>query len=165
MFPAEHKLLIHKTDKDSPTVAAVDLSRALEGICVIQFHQPEAAMSVEHVHHKFPFTHANTYFGYGNKNYHWKAHSALVEDDTRICLAVHHRTNLGGHLHKLGSIVLTHEGMKLKDMVLVTGLTEQARSDEAKLEVRIPNKLIILISTRSLKRNTSTTVDYCSLTL
>lgn len=131
-------MLIHQTGQDSPIIAAADLSRASEGICVIEFHNPEAAVRLEHVHHKFPFTHGNTYFSFGDKNYHWKAHSALVEDDTRICLGVHHKANLGGTLHKFGSMILTHEGLKLKDVVVVTGLVEQARSDEARLEVRLP---------------------------
>ena len=145
MLPTEHKLLIHQTDKDSPIIAAADVSRASEGISTIQFHDPEAACLLEHVHHKHPFTHANTYFTYGGKKYHWKAHSALIEDDTRICLGVLHRINLGGVRHKHGSIVLTHEGLNAKDMVAVTCLVEHARSDEAKLEVHLTIQFIILI--------------------
>ena len=146
MLPTERKLLIHQTDQDSPIIAAADLSGASGGICVIQFHNPEAAVRLEHVHHKVPFTHANTYFTFGNKQYHWKGHAALVEDDTSVCLGVNHHFNLGGPRHKLGNIVLTHEGLKAKDMVLVTCLVEQARSDEAKLEVRLPRKLLVLIT-------------------
>jgi len=139
-------MLIHQTDQDSPIIAAADLSRASEGICVIQFHNPEVAVQLEHSHHRFPSVHGNTYFSFGDKKYHWKAHSALVEDDTRICLSVHHKTNIGGTLRKIGSMVLTHEGMKLKDVVAVTGLVEQARSDEAKLEVRLSTNIIVLMS-------------------
>jgi len=65
----------------------------------------------------------------------WEAHSALVEDDTRVCLGVNHTANIGGSRRKLGSLILTHEGMKAKDMVVVTCLVEHARSDEAKSEL------------------------------
>lgn len=143
MLHTKHKLLIHQTDQNSPIIAAADLSDASEGICVIEFHNPEAAVRLEHIHHKFPFTHANTYFSFGDKQYHWKAHSALVEDDTRVCLGVVHKAYLGGPRRKHGSIVLTHEGLKLKDMVAVTCLVEHARSDETKLEVH-PTTLVIL---------------------
>jgi hypothetical protein len=132
-------LLIHQTDKTSPIIAAADLTGAYGGICVIELHNPEAAVRLEHVHHKFPLSHANTYFSFGDKQYHWKAHSALVEDDTRVCLGVNHTANIGGSRRKLGSLILTHEGMKAKDMVVVTCLVEHARSDEAKSEVRLPH--------------------------
>ena len=139
-------MLIHQGDKEGPVIATVDLSRATEGISVVEFKEPHVIVQLEHVHHKLPFTHANTYFTFGGKKYHWKAHAALIEDDTRICLAVYHNINPGGTPHKLGSIVLTSEGLKKRDLVAITRLAEQARSDEARLEVRIHNKHDMLIS-------------------
>lgn len=137
-------MLIHRDNKEGPVIASVDLNRATEGISVIEFKELQAFVELKHVHHKLPFTHANTYFTFGGKKYHWKAHAALLEDDTRICLAAHHTVNIGGPRHRLGSIVLTSEGLKMRDLVAVTRLAEQARSDEAKLEVCIRNKYILI---------------------
>lgn len=156
MLPAEHKMLIHRDDKEGPVIATVDLNRATEGISVIEFKEPQAVVQLKHVHHKLPFTHANTYFTFGGKKYHWKAHAALLEDDTRICLAAHHTINIGGPRRRLGSIVLTSEGLKMRDLVAVTRLAEQARCDEAKLEVRIRNNYVYTNFSRSrgsLKNN------------
>lgn len=129
--------MIHRGDKGGPVIAIADLSQAKEGISVVEFQEPQSVVQLAHVHHRLPLTHSNTYFTFGGKKYHWKAHAALIEDDTRICLAAHHTINLGGPRHRLGSIVLTHEGLKMRDLVAVTLLVERARSDEEKLEVRI----------------------------
>jgi hypothetical protein len=135
-------MLIHRGDKGGPVIATADLSQAKEGISVIEFQEPQSVVHLAHVRHRLPLTHANTYFTFGGKKYHWKAHAALIEDDTRICLAAHHTINLGGPRHRLGSIVLTNEGMKMRDLVAVTLLVERARSDEEKLEVRICTKYV-----------------------
>jgi hypothetical protein len=136
-------MLIHQGDKKGPVIATADLSRATEGISVVEFIEPQCTVQLDHVHHKLPWTHANTYFTFGGKKYHWKAHAALLEDDTRICLAAYHAINLGGPRRKLASIVLTNEGLKMRELVAVTCLVEQARSDEAKLEVRILSQIHI----------------------
>jgi len=151
MLVVEHKMLIHQGDKEGPVIATADLSRATEGISVVEFMEPKSTIQLEHIHHKLPWTHANTYFTFAGKKYHWKAHAALIEDDTRICLAVYHNINLGAIPRKLGSIVLTVEGLKMRDLVVITCLVDKARSDEAKLEVRICNKYPYSKCSRSLK--------------
>ena len=152
-------MLIHQGDKESPVIATADINRATEGICVVEFKEPYAAtVQLEHVHHKIPFTHGNTYFTFDGKKYHWKAHSALLEDATRVCLGVCDRTGLGGPRRKLGSIILTYEGSKMRNLVVITCLVEQTRSDEVKLEVFISIKLIrtkLFRSLKSLSRNRS----------
>jgi len=39
------------------------------------------------------------------------------------------------HWHKLGNLIVTKEGQKVLDLVIVTGLVEQERSDEHKQSV------------------------------
>ena len=143
-------MLVHKGDKEGPVIATADLSRASEGVSVIEFAEPQSTSQLEHIHHRLPFTHSNTYFTFGGKKYHWKADAALIEDDTRICLAVYHNINLGGIKHKFGSIVFTTEGARARDVVAITHLVEHARSDEAKLEVRIRNKYVYANFSRSM---------------
>jgi len=134
-------MLIHESDKESPVIATADLTRAAEGISVIEFTNPAATVELKHVHHRLPWTHSNTYLTFDGKKYHWKAHAALIEDDTKICLAVFHNVNLGGPRRKLGSIVFTTaEGWKMRDLAAISRLVDMERSDEAKIEVRIPFK-------------------------
>lgn len=57
----------------------------------------------------------------------------MIEDETRICLAVFHTVNLGGPRRKHGSIVITSEGMKMRDLVAVTRLVDMARSDRGEI--------------------------------
>jgi hypothetical protein len=84
----------------------------------------------------------NTYFNFGGRQYHWKAHTVLIENDTRVCLALYHTVIYDGPKKALGSIVLTADGsldgMDVQDLVVVTRLVDMARSDEAKLLVHIP---------------------------
>jgi len=135
MLPNEHKILIHKDGKNSPVIATADLHQAKDGHIVVEFTEPQATVQLDHVHHKLPWTHANTYFTFEGKKYHWKAHAALIEDDTKLCVAVFHTVNLGGPRHKHGSIVLAADGPKMRDLAAITRLVDMARSDEAKLEV------------------------------
>jgi hypothetical protein len=108
MLPHERKILIHKDGKQSPVIATADLHRAKEGHVVIEFTEPKATVQLEHIHHRLPWTHANTYFTFDGKKYHWKAHAALIEDDTKVCVAVFHTVNLGGPRRKHGSMFNCH---------------------------------------------------------
>lgn len=139
MSVEEHKLLIHKGDGDSPVIATADLSKCTEGLSSIEFIEPQVNIQLEHVHHKLPLTHGNTYFNFGGRQYHWKAHTVLIENDTRVCLALYHTVIYDGPRKALGSIVLTADGsldgMNVQDLVVVTRLVDMARSDEAKLLV------------------------------
>ena len=132
--------MIHRDGKDSLVIATADLHKAKEGIVVVEFVEPPATVELHHVHHKLPWTHANTYFTYEGKKYHWKAHAALL-DDKKACVAVFHTLNLGGARHKHGSLVVDSNDIKLRDLAAVTRLADMARSDEVKLEVRVfPSK-------------------------
>lgn len=118
-------------------IATVDLRQAKEGHIIVEFTERHVVVQLEHVHHRFPWTHSNTYFSFGGKKYHWKAHAALIEDDTKVCVAIFHTVNLGGPRRKHGSIVLASDGVELRDLAAVTRLADMARSQEAKLEVRL----------------------------
>ena len=140
----QHKLLIHKDGKDSPVIATVDMSQAKEGSLVAEFADPPAKVEMHHVPHKLPWTHSNTYFTYEGKKYHWKAYSALIEDDTRTCIATFHTVNLGGPRRKHGSLVLVHDSTKMRDLAAVTRLAALAQADELKLEVLLPIFITLL---------------------
>jgi len=135
----QHKLLIHSDGKDSPVIATVDLARAKEGFMVVEFANPPAKVEMHHVPHKLPWTHSNTYFTYEGKKYHWKSFAALLEDDTRTCVATFHTINLGGPRRKHGSLVLVHDSTQMRDMAAVTRLAGLARADEMNLEVCFTN--------------------------
>jgi hypothetical protein len=62
----------------------------------------------------------------------------LIEDDTRILLAAFNSKLFDFASHKIGSLIITEEGKKLIDLVVVTALVVQERSDEARQAVNFP---------------------------
>lgn len=67
------------------------------------------------------------------KNYHWKGHNELVEDDTETVIAKFHPKWLEGPDHKIGTLELNQK--EIQDIIVVTAVVVQERSDEHKLSV------------------------------
>jgi hypothetical protein len=80
-----------------------------------------------------PFFNGKTLFQKGKRKFHWSGQTALVEEPNGAFLAGFHARYFETEEHKLGSLVVTKEGQKLLDLVVVTCLVMQERSDEGKL--------------------------------
>jgi hypothetical protein len=106
-----------------------------DGVTDITLIEPAFTIQLEHVHHKLPSIHGKTSFTYDGKKYHWKGHTALVEEETGKLLAAFHPKFLNLHFQKLGNLIITAEGEKLLDIVVTTCLVVQERSDEHKQAV------------------------------
>ena len=74
----------------------------------------------------------------GNK-YHWKGHTALIDDQTRCLLAGFHSKFLETDNHKLGTLVITEDGKNMLDIVVISCLVMQERSDEGRLAREMAN--------------------------
>lgn len=70
------------------------------------------------------------------KNYRWE-HQQLVEDETIAVLATFHETVtlLGEREGKLGQLVITPAGTKMRDLVVITLFIVQDRIDESRVVV------------------------------
>lgn len=131
-----HKLTIHRGGKEGPVIATAVQCLEKDGVTEIHMFEPlETTVCIEHVHRRLPFFHGKTSFTFGGKNYHWKGHSALIEDDSGILLAALHATILVADYHKLGTLIVVQAGQKLLDLVVVSCLVMLERSDEGKLAV------------------------------
>ena len=97
---------------------------------------PSQALQLHHVYSAFPFFHGNTFFQIGSKKVHWKGQSALVEDKTGICLAVFRAKFFETKNRKLGTLLVTTYGNEFLDIIMVSALIEQERTDEAEFEVK-----------------------------
>jgi hypothetical protein len=128
----EHNLNIHRGDKTGPIIARGNTCLEKEGTTEVHFSesQSSATISLIHQHHDFWHFHGKTTFEYEGKKYHWKGHTALVDDASNTLLAVFHTSWAETRVDKLGRLEIMPEGSKLQDLVVVSALVVQERSDE-----------------------------------
>jgi hypothetical protein len=104
-----------------------------EGTTDVHFTENEfhPTVSLQHAHHDFWHFHGKTTFTYGdNKKYHWKGHTALVDETSNTLLAVFHTSWAETRVDKLGRLEIMPEGIPLQDLIVVSALVVQERSDE-----------------------------------
>lgn len=131
----ESNVIIHRGDKDGPVIATATQCLGQNGVTDIQFTESGPTIRLEHVHSVLPFFHGKTFLTVGEKKYHWKGHTALIDDETGVMLAAFHATFLETEYHKLGRLVITKEGKELIDVVVCSCLVQQERSEEGTLAV------------------------------
>jgi len=142
----ESKLVVHRGPKSGPIIAQINPCLATPGLTDIQLSDPLYTLELEHVDH--PDYTSFTKFSYNGKNYHWKGHAELVEEDTGERIAQFYESWLVVDVkeHKLGKLVMNDDAKELMDLVVITAFAIQERSDEAKKAVDsvIPNYVNIL---------------------
>jgi hypothetical protein len=114
-------------------IATAKQCLARDGVTDIHFTGSGDLVRLEHVHGLLPFFHGKTLFEVGGRKFHWKGQTALLDDQSGQLLAGFHATYLETDYHKLGSLVVTEEGKKMLDAVVISALVVQERSDEGKL--------------------------------
>jgi hypothetical protein len=77
-----------------------------------------------------------TVFTFNGKTYHWKGHTALVEDDYNVAVAVFHSTWFDPSLDKIGSLEITSAARNMTDVIIITALIMHERSDEGRQAVQ-----------------------------
>lgn len=145
-------MTIHRGDKEGPVIATALQCFEKDGVTEIQMYEPfETIVYLSHVHHMLPFFHGRTSFTFGSKSYHWKGHTALIEDNTGLFIAALHTKFSETHYHKLGTLIVQPKGQKLLDLIVISCLVMQERSDEGKLAVSSPLSLLKVIDGVSSK--------------
>lgn len=91
---------------------------------------------MEHVHSYLPLFHGKHTFEYNGKKYHWKGHTALIDDETGVLIAALNTRFLESNPHKIGTLVVTLDGKSMMDIAVITCLVMQERSEEGRLAVR-----------------------------
>jgi hypothetical protein len=132
---------IYKGDKQGPLIATAKQCMDRDGITEIRLTEPEQTIHLEHVHGLLPFFHGKTLFEVGGKKYHWKGQTALIDDQTGSLLAGFHARFLETDSHELGKLVVTEEGQKMLDLVVIGCLVLQERSDEGRLVKERANRV------------------------
>jgi hypothetical protein len=113
-----------------------------DGITEISITEPEATIQLQHVHGLLPFFHGKTLFEVGGKKYHWKGQTAMIDDQTGSLLAGFHARCLETDSHKLGKLVVTEEGQKMLDLVVIGCLVLQERSAEGRLAKEMAHRAV-----------------------
>ena len=132
----DQNVTIHRGGKDGPVLATATLCLHESGTTDLHFTEGPVSVHLEHVHHLLPFFHGVTSFTYDAKKYHWKGHTALIDDQTKCLLATMHTRYLETDSHKLGTLVITEDGKEILDLAVVSALVLQERSEEGSLAVR-----------------------------
>jgi hypothetical protein len=99
------------------------------------------SLQLQHAYSALPFFHGNTSFQLSDKKVHWKGQSALVEDATGVCFAIYKAKFSESKDRKLGTLLITGHGADYVDIIVISALVEQERSEEAALEVNGGSKL------------------------
>jgi hypothetical protein len=125
-------LTVHKGDKSGPVIATAIQCHDKDGVTEIKLMEPSQVLHLEHHH---GFFHGRTSFEIGGKKVHWKGQSALVEDETGICLAVYKAKLFEAKNRKLGTLLVTAHGVNYIDAIVSSALVKQERTDEFEYEV------------------------------
>lgn len=104
-----------------------------DGITEIHITDTNDTIRFQHIHELLPFFDGKTLFEIAGKKYHWKGQTALIDDQTGDLLAAFHSKFLETDYHKLGDLVVTEEGQRMLDLVIVGCLVLQERSEEGRL--------------------------------
>lgn len=115
-----------------------------EGATEVHFEDDAKVITLQHVKHAPLHIHGKTGFLYGEKKYHWKGHTALVDDEHGTLLAVFYSSWFDLSWKKLGRLEVTTDGQKMLDVAVVTALIVQERSDEEKQMVLQPYHVNLL---------------------
>jgi hypothetical protein len=126
----DHKLIFHRGIKSGPVIATGAPCLEAEGCTDIHFTDPKVTISVQHVNHVLPFFHDKNCFKFDDKNFHWKDHHELIEDDTNVLFATFQPSWLEGQGHRIGQLFIKSDGQEMRDIVVVTSLAVQERADE-----------------------------------
>ena len=128
------RLKVHKGGKSGPVIATASQNLDDDGITEVTLVdvQPNQTLYLKHVP---GFFHGKTFFQVAGKKVHWKGQSALVEDETGICLAVYRKKFFEGTNRKLGTLLVTTHGAENIDIIVSSALVEQERTDEDEYEV------------------------------
>jgi hypothetical protein len=129
-------LVIRRGSKHGKIIAYATQCLEKDGVTDIHLLEPQkCTIQLEHVSTIFPFFHGKAFFRFEGKSYHWKGHTALIEDDTGILIATLHTKFVESDPCGLGTFVVTLDGKAMLDLVVVTCLVMQERSEEGKLAV------------------------------
>jgi hypothetical protein len=128
----DSKLTIHRGDKSGPTVARANACLVTPGTTDIHLTDPLHTVELEHI--LYPDS-SKTTFTIDGKTYHWKGHAELLEDETQLKIAHFYPSWLVSDVkeHKLGKLIIYKED--LVDLVVLTALVVQERSDEGRQAV------------------------------
>jgi len=130
------KITIHQGDKMGPVLATAEPCKDKEGKTEIHPSDSSSSVVLNHIHHGLgPLLHGKTQFELNGEKYHWKGHTEFINDQSGLVLAKFHPTTLEGPKHKIGSLVIEWDGKALMDMIVITALVVQERSDEGKIAV------------------------------
>ena len=127
------KITIHRGGKDSLVIANATHCLEKDGVTDIHFVDPKFTICMEHAHTYLPFFHGKHSFSYNDKKYHWKGHTALIDDETGVLIAALHTRFREPDPQKLGTLVVTPDGRPMLDLAAITCLIIQERSEEGRL--------------------------------
>ena len=136
------QVAIHRGDKDGPIIATSDSFKSQDGITEISLTEMGATIPIRHKHHTMPFLAGDTFFRAEGKQFKWKKHTELVEEDTGTLLASFQVARGSSHL---GSLYVFPPGEAMVDTIIITSLVDQERSDEKRMKVKGLRRILLIL--------------------
>src|SRR5579859_65004 len=130
---ADNEFTFRRYGKIGPIIARSKLCPERQGRTEIHFTKEKLTVVLTQAL-EFPPLHSTTRFVVNGKNYRWE-HQQLVEDESIAVLATFYEMLRGEHEGKLGQLVITPAGIKMRDLVVVTLFIVQERIDESRAAV------------------------------
>ena len=129
---AESQLEIHRGGKKGPVIGTSSACLTTPGATDIVAPERRGNIQLEHVHHDEHTS--RTHFTEGEHKFYWNGHAELVEAKTGEVIAQLSSVTSDKQDSKIGKLVIKPHGQspKLIDLVVMTALIVQERSDEAR---------------------------------
>lgn len=132
---ADNEFKFRRYGKTGPIIALSKLCPETDSRTEIHFTEQSLTVPLVQAY-GFPPLHSITRFVVNGKNYHWE-HQQLVADETIAVLATFYGMVRGGREGRLGQLVITPAGIKMRDLVVVTLFIVEERADERRVAVCI----------------------------
>jgi hypothetical protein len=123
---------IHRGDITGPVIATATSFEGKDGITDIQMTESEATVPMRHKHHSLPLIHGSSYFRVDGRQYRWKNHKELIEEDGKVTLAKFEGVEGDD---RLGRVIITEKGQGFSEVAVVTFLIDRTRGEEGKIKV------------------------------
>jgi hypothetical protein len=125
------RLSVCKGGYSGPVIASAIQNREKGGVTKIKMDSGESLLLK---HGQSLFSSDETFFEIDGKKVHWKGLSALVEDETGVCLAVYKAKRWESKDRRLGTLLITAHGVPYIDAIVSSALVKQERTDEEEME-------------------------------
>ena len=151
-------ITIHRGEKSLPVIATADCCQEKQGSSKIQMVETSTTVVLEHLPRRMLVLPPKTSFTFAGKKYYWKGYTDLFEEKTDKLLAQYQPTMTEGADPCIGQLIIAEgDNLQLNDLVFISSIIMQQRSDARKRAVSHLTSVLIFRDLLSTTRRPSHT--------